>query len=108
MECRIPKGNTVDSWLASPNCLCSNCGNPTLRRIEKVAAPPEVQKPLKERFYPQPQRNQPMTPSKKLIHTNKQWTQEEQRQVRQQVKYPVKEPVVPQEQQKQDDLNLFK
>jgi len=47
-ECKIPKGNTIDSWLKTAEALCSNCGNPTLRRIEIVRAPQETREPLKE------------------------------------------------------------
>lgn len=36
MTCRIPKGNTIDSWLKTPEAICSNCGNPTLSRMNKV------------------------------------------------------------------------
>ena len=48
-ECKIPKGNTIDSWLASPEAICANCGNPTLRRITTVKAPANVQEPSRER-----------------------------------------------------------
>lgn len=48
MDCKIPKGLTIDSHLKSEGAMCENCGNPTLRRIERVRAPEGVQVPLKE------------------------------------------------------------
>ena len=107
-ECRIPKGNTIDSWLSTSTALCSNCGNPTLRRIEIVKAPLEVQKPIKEYAHSQysSMKNQPMSPSKKLIQSGE-WTQEQQKRVKQEVKYPVKEPVISQEpEQKKEDTQF--
>jgi len=47
-QCKIPKGNTIDSWLRTPEAVCENCGNATLRRVEKVIAPIEAQSPIRE------------------------------------------------------------
>lgn len=47
-DCKVPKGITIDSHLRTEAAMCENCGNPTLRRIERVQAPAGTQSPLQE------------------------------------------------------------
>ena len=110
--CKIPKGNTIDSWLKTADALCSNCGNPTLRRIERVSAPADIQKPIQQRVSVNPpQRNlksvvQPhfLLPPSSNQRSNPSGYQTTSRprpptSTAQRVEYPVTEPVQPQEDQ---------
>jgi transcription elongation factor Elf1 len=40
-ELRIPKGITIDAYLKTEASVCSNCGTPSLRRIERTRPPEE-------------------------------------------------------------------
>jgi len=47
-DCKVPKGITIDNHLRTEAATCENCGNPTLRRIERIRVPADVQTPVKE------------------------------------------------------------
>lgn len=118
-DCKVPKGSTIDTYLKTEAAQCENCGNPTLRRIERVRAPPGTQEPLQETYddgYPPlpplparrrvvvppraarpspPQQRQPQRPNR---YPPQQRPRPRQPQ-RMEVDYPVTEPVPVQEEE---------
>lgn len=102
--CKIPKGNTIDSWLKTPESLCDNCGNPTLQRIEMVQAPAQAQKPAKVLVRPVQQQRPvpiqfPLQPQPRPVQQQQRPRPQQQSQQplqrRQRVDYPVTKPVAP-------------
>jgi hypothetical protein len=109
-DCKVPKGNTIDSWLQTEAAVCENCGNATLRRIEFIKVPAEVRKPIKQYAQvPPPHMNMSPKPLKQFQHIPIQKSQKpiqkSQRPVQQRlpqqqkVQYPVNEPVYQESQQ---------
>jgi hypothetical protein len=43
-EYDIPKGNLIDEYLKMEGALCPNCKNPSLRRINKIETPKDIDK----------------------------------------------------------------
>jgi hypothetical protein len=109
-DCRVPKGNTIDSYLMTEAAICENCGNPTLRRIEMIRVQKNVQTPIKQYVQVPPPRMQ-QKPIRQQMPTQRPQRpvpqRPPQRQVQQQrVQYPVNEPVYQEPKQEQPDFSL--
>ena len=95
-DLKIPKGQTIDTYISSESAVCDACGCPTLRRVVNIPAPQEVRRPVMQSPQRPPQRRPmvpPRGPQRPPIRQQRPQMRPHMRPRPQRVDYPVTEPV---------------